>query len=166
MVRKQPLDLEMRDRLTGPIRIQRLFERIVAVAADTSLDPAASGARPSADEREVAPVEQPPANEVLQPPVGIVRPRDDEQSGRVAVEPVNDPRPLADVSTRNPVLEQGVDERPALVPGPRVDDDAGRLVDDEQMLVLVGDAQLSFLGLQGDSLPPRDRLDFEQLATA
>jgi len=39
-------------------------------------------------------------------------------------------------------------ERPARVPRARVDDDARGLVHDEQMLVLVGDAEIELLGLQ------------------
>ena len=43
------------------------------------------------------------------------------------------------VAARDVVLEQAVDERAARVPRRRVHDEACRLVDDEQVLVLVGD---------------------------
>jgi hypothetical protein len=60
---------------------------------------------------------------------------------------VDDPRSLL-VAAADPVREQRVDERAARVPRRRVHDDAGGLVDDEQMLVLVGDADVDRLGLQ------------------
>ena len=60
---------------------------------------------------------------------------------------MNDARTLR-VSSGDATVEQGVDERPTLVPGRRVHDQARRLVDDEQMLVLVGNSQLELLGLE------------------
>ena len=44
------------------------------------------------------------------------------------------------------VREQAVHERAALVPGARVDDDARRLVDHEQVLVLPDDVEVHLLG--------------------
>jgi hypothetical protein len=44
--------------------------------------------------------------------------------------------------------DQTVDKRPRRVARRRVDDDAGRLVHDEQVLVLVGDRQRDVLRLQ------------------
>ena len=43
------------------------------------------------------------------------------------------------VAARDVVLEQAVDERAARVPRRRMHDQAGRLVDNDQVLVLVGD---------------------------
>jgi hypothetical protein len=52
------------------------------------------------------------------------------------------------VSSRNATVEQGVDKRPAFVPRCRVHHESGRLVDDEQVLVLIRNPQLELLGLQ------------------
>ena len=76
--------------------------------------------------------------------VGGNRPGDDEQAGRTAVEPVDDPGSLR-VAHAGQVREAGQqtgDERPVGVTGAGVDDDAGRLVDDDDGLVGVDDAQL------------------------
>ncbi len=61
------------------------------------------------------------------------------------------------------VLQQPVDERPARVARGRVDDDARRLVDDEQVLVLPGDAEVDVLCLEL-RLRPLGRLELELLA--
>ena len=58
------------------------------------------------------------------------------------------PGPLGLLPARDRVREQAVDERAVRVAGRRVDDDAGRLVDDEQVLVLAGDPQVDLLGLE------------------
>ena len=77
----------------------------------------------------------------------LVRAGDDEQAGGVAVEPVDDPRPVL-VAAGHVVSEQAVHERPALVARPGMNDDAGRLVDDEQVLVLPDDVEIHLLGLE------------------
>ena len=59
--------------------------------------------------------------------------------------------------------EQPVDERAGGVPGRRMDDEAGRLVDDQQVLVLVGDAEVHRLRLERRTRRLR-RLELELLA--
>ena len=71
---------------------------------------------------------------------------DHQQAARVAVEAMDDPRPRdagdAAVLAAAGAGEQRVDERVAVVmPGRRMDDEARRLVDDEQVVVLVDDAR-------------------------
>ena len=66
------------------------------------------------------------------------RSRDDHQARGVAVEAVDDPRPLGIGAARDPAAQR-VDERAARAARARVDDEARRLVDDEQVLVLVCD---------------------------
>jgi len=61
---------------------------------------------------------------------------------------MDDARPLSLFPTRDRAAEQPVDERPAAVPRGRMYDDPGRLVDDKQMLVLVGDAEVELLRLE------------------
>ena len=73
---------------------------------------------------------------------------DDQEPGRVAVEAVDDPRPLGFLPARDRVPEEPVDERAARVASRRVDDDPGRFVDDQQVLVLEGDAQVELLRLE------------------
>ncbi len=77
----------------------------------------------------------------------LVRARDDEKARRVAVEPVDDPRSFRLVAPRDRVRGEAMDERAAPMPGGRVDDHAGRLVDDEQVVVLVRDAKRDVLPL-------------------
>ena len=76
------------------------------------------------------------------------RPCDDEQPGGVAVEPVDDPGPVGLLAARSLVRQQAVDEGPGRMARRRMDDEPGRLVDDEQVLVLVGDPQRQLLRLE------------------
>jgi hypothetical protein len=62
------------------------------------------------------------------------------------VEPVHDPRTVL-LPTRRPA-GKAVHERPGSVPGPRVDDDARGLVDDEKVLVLERHPERHVLGLE------------------
>ena len=146
--RQQLLDLEMRHRVARRIGVERLPERVVAVAPDRSVDRAAQRARPSGDERDVLARERARLHELLQPAVRLGRAGDDEQPRRVAVEPVHDAGPLRLVSTFDVVGEQPVHERPARVPGRRMHDETRRLVDDEQMLVLVRHDEIHLLRLE------------------
>jgi hypothetical protein len=143
---QQLAQLEVRDRLAGNGRVERVARGIGSVAPDRRLDPAAPGPGPSANERQVLAVDCAPADQPLQTPVRLLRPSHDEQPGRVAVEPVNDPGPLGLLAARRGMGEQPVDQGPDRVSGRRVDDEAGGLVDDEQMLVLPRDPQLHLLG--------------------
>ena len=72
-------------------------------------------------------------------------PGDHQQAARVAVEAVDDPRPL-DAGDPTPgravaVGQQRVDQRAAGMARRRMDDQPGRLVDDQQVVVLVDDAE-------------------------
>jgi hypothetical protein len=87
---------------------------------------------------------------------------DDEEPGRIAIEPVDDAGTLL-LAARDAVPEKAVNESTASVPGRRMDDHPGRLVDDEEVLILVGDREPEFLRLE---LRRRGRrpLDDERLA--
>ena len=84
---------------------------------------------------------------------------DHDQPARVAVEAMDDPGPL-DAGDPAPgravaVRQERVDQRPAGVPRRRVDDEAGRLVEDQQVVVLVDDLERDIgLGgqIEGDDL--------------
>ena len=75
---------------------------------------------------------------------------DDHQSRRAAIEPVHDAGPLlaADAAQVVDVMEERVDERAARMPGGRVHDHAGRLVDDDEVAILVEDRQRQRFGLR------------------
>ena len=113
----------------------------LAVAADRRLDPPAPRARPPADEREVLAFERAPPNEALQTAERLLATGDDEQARRIAVETVHDAGALGRPASR-PTSAQRTGERPVRTTGSGMDDDAGGLVDDEQMLVLPGDARV------------------------
>jgi hypothetical protein len=61
---------------------------------------------------------------------------------------VHDPRPLSLLPALDRAAEEAVDECPAGVAGGRVHDDARRLVDDQEVLVLIGDPEIEILGLE------------------
>ena len=114
-----------------------------AVAPDRRLDPAGTGARRALDEREVAPLDGATADQLLQARVRLLRAGDDEQAGGVPVEPVDDPGrssspPAASCASR-PCTSV-----PLGAPC-RMDDDACRLVDHEQVLVLPDDVEVHLL---------------------
>ena len=74
--------------------------------------------------------------------------RRDEQAGRVLVDAVHDagpPLPADAGETVAAVGEQGVDERAVLVPGRGVHDHAARLVDDDEVVVLIHHVQRQIL---------------------
>jgi hypothetical protein len=156
------LDLEVRRRFTRLVRVERMARWVGPVAPDRCLDPPAPRARPSADEREVRSLELSPPDEVSQAAVGLRRPRNHEQAGRVAVESVHDAGPLG-VATGRSTGQQTVHERAVSVSRRRMNDHTRRLVHDEQVLVLEGHAQVDVLGLQRVGLRFR-QLDLERLA--
>ena len=73
---------------------------------------------------------------------------DDEEARGVLVEAVDDPRArrAADAAQVGAVEEKGVDERPRVVAGGRVDDETRRLVDEDDVRVLVDDVERDVLG--------------------
>ena len=79
--------------------------------------------------------------------VGLLAARHDEQPRRVLVEAMDDARARL-VPAADAVLHEPVDERAVLVPGRRMHDDAGRLVDDQQPVVLVDERAVSASGLE------------------
>ena len=97
------------------------------------------------DERDVAALERTGGDELTKALVRLLGARDDEQARRVAVEPVHDARAL--LVTARGAAREPLNESPVRVTRAGMDDDAGRLVHDEQVLVLVGDGELDVLGL-------------------
>ena len=81
-------------------------------------------------------------------PVGL---GDHQEAARILVEAVHDPRPHhpADAGkARAAMRNEGIDQGSGLVPRRGMDDQAGRLVDDDEVVVLVDD-------VEGDRFRPR-----------
>jgi outer membrane protein assembly factor BamD len=85
--------------------------------------------------------------------VGSHGARDDEQSAGGLVQPVHDPRPRQRCELGR-VVQQGILQRVARIAGAGVNDEARRLVDDDEISVLVHDGKRNGLGCRW-----RDRLD-------
>ncbi len=152
----------MRDRLTWLVGVEGLSQRVAPVAPDRRLDAAASRPRSSNDQGGVVPLECAAAHQILQTSVCLLRPRDDHEPGGVAVETMHDagtPR----ISSRDVMFEQALHERARRVPGSRMHNETGRLVDHHEVLVLVGDAQVHWLGHELGDLAHR-RLELQLLA--
>ncbi len=163
MARQQLLHLEMRDGLPRRVRVERVPQCVVAIAADRRVDHAGSRARSSDHEREVFTRHCARLDELLQPAVRLRRARDHEQARRVAIEAMDDPRTVRLLPAFDVVREQSVHERPARMSRRRMHDDAGALVDDEQVLVLVRNAQVHVLGSE-IARRRHGRLELELLA--
>ncbi len=87
--------------------------------------------------------------------------RRDEQTGRVLVDAVHDAGPPLSADAGETVAavgEQGVDERAVLVAGRGVHDHAARLVDDDEVVVLIHHVQRQVLRyqLRGSGVRQRD----------
>ena len=147
-----------------PRRLGRHLLAVRRIAADRRVDPAA-GHHFAPGEREIF---------LLHLTLGelprqlFVRPivlRDDHQARRALVQPVHDAGPLfsADAAEIVHVVQQGVDQGAALVARRRVDHHARRLVDDDQILVLVDDRERQILG-RGRRLDRLGNLDRDLLS--
>ena len=90
---------------------------------------------------------------------------DHHQPRRAAIEPMHDPGPLlaADAAQIVDVVQQRVDQRAARMAGRRMDDHPGRLVDDDEVVVLVEDRQRQRFGLR-HRVDRRRRIDDDLLA--
>src|SRR6478752_5300192 len=129
VTRQKLTDSKVSDRIAGRIGGERMPQSVAPVAADRRFDPAAARPWSPDDERDVMTIELMAAHELLQPAVRLLRARDYHQPRRVTVEPVDDAGPVG-ISAGDVVLEQPVDECPGCMPGCRVNDEPGRLVDD------------------------------------
>ena len=97
-------------------------------------------ARPAAHEREVRALERALAHELAQRCVRLLRARERDQARRVAVEPVDDARPLR-VAARDLARRARRRACRSRGPAPGWTTRPGRLVDDEHVLVLPDDAR-------------------------
>ena len=145
----------MRHGVARRVRVEREAGRVGAIAADRRLDPAGARRRLAADERQVGALEGAAANERREPLVRLLGAGDDHEPRRVAVEAVDDPR--AALLTACDQAGELVDERAGGATGTRMDDEARRLVDDGEMLVLPGDAHRRPVPGRGGGLLGRGR---------
>ena len=135
--RQQPLDLEVGARLARLVGVDRHQHAVAAVAADRRVDRAGARLRPPVDQRQVFAPHAPLHDHLLERAMDGVVLGDDQQPRGVAVKPMDDsgtPRLLAAGAAPG----QRLRERAGPVTARRMDDDAGGLVDDQQVLVLVG----------------------------
>ena len=108
-----------------------------AVAPQRRVDGAAARRRPPLDERQVLAGDRAGLQRVAQRAMDRLRARHHEQPGRVAIQAVHDPG-AGGVLAAGGDRAQRLGERARAVPARRVHDDAGGLVDHEQVLVGVG----------------------------
>ncbi len=148
MERQELGDLEVRDRIARRLGIDRLAASIEPVAADRRLDAAPARPWSAAHQREVLALELTAAHESLETPMRLGRAGDDQEAGSLRVEPVNDARPSGLASARDLVGQESVNQRARRVARCGVHDDARRLVDHEQVRVLVRDPQRHVLRLE------------------
>ena len=97
-----------------------------------SIVPVRAGGRPSTSARYSRVISR-ACSAALQRAVDRVGLGDDEQAGGVAVQPVHDPRPRAVLARRAATPSSACASVPGPVPARRVHDDAGGLVDHEQV---------------------------------
>ena len=123
--------------------IRRLHHRhlvpVLFIAPDRFPDRAADQRRRARHEREILLLQRPLRKLLRESAMRLVRLRHENDTRRLAIEPVHDPRPLhaADPAQRPlAVREQRMHERVLARRRPRVHDHARRLVDREQVLVL------------------------------
>src|SRR5438477_8102086 len=153
----------MGHRLARRLAVERVAHRVAAVTPDRRLDTTAARARTADHECEVPALELTAPDECLETLVRLLGTCDDHEAGRVAVEAVHDAGPVG-FSTRDVTCEQPLDERARCVARRRVDDEPGRFVDDDQVVVFVGDPQVHLLRRQG-RLRSLRRLELDLLAT-
>ena len=119
------IDIRVRTRRSRPI--------------GASIVPDSAGGRPF-DEREVLAAHRPRRERRLQRAVHLLRLRDDEQARRLAVQAMDDPGARGVLAASDAARER-LRERALPVPAGGVHDDARRLVDDDEVLVLVRDVE-------------------------
>ena len=138
-------------RLPRPPSTIAIFLRSCAErASGASTVPSAAFGTPL-DDRQIAAVDAVRGELLRQAFVGDVGLGDHQQPRRVLVDAVDDagPRDAADArQAAGAMVEQRVDQRPVAIAGGGMDDQAGGLVDDQQMLVLEDDRQRDVLRLR------------------
>jgi hypothetical protein len=138
-VLRQELDhLEPRHGIARLVRVERSPGRIAAIPADGGVDPTGSRLRSPAYEREVAALDLTPTDRLLEGRERVLRASHDQEPGSFSVETVHDPGPLG-IASRCTQREKLSRKRSRPGSGAGVDGHARRLVDHDQVCVLVGE---------------------------
>ncbi len=143
-------------RLVGVERAQRT---LAAVPADRRIDASGSRLRTAADEREIPALHLAPSNRLLEAGVRVLGARDDEQAGRVTVETVDDPGTLGVGTASGAERQELRQERRAPHSRRGVHGEPGRLVQHEEMLVLVSQRNRDWPGRHVRGRSRQDDLD-------
>lgn len=134
--------------LTPTLALHRHFLAIGVRATDPRIDSPRRRGGHAADEGKITPVNAVLLELPRQTLMGPVRLGNDEEPGRVLVDAVHDPWPSNAADARKlpgTVMKQRIDECAIRISGGGMDDHASRLVDDDEMLVLVNDDQIDLL---------------------
>ena len=136
------------DRL-ATARHHRHTSSVVRIAPDRRLDAADVGRDGSLDQGQVGLLDLPGLELGHETRLGLVVLGHHQQAARVAVQTVDDTRAqdAVDAAVVGPAGQECVDKRAARMAGGRVDNETGRLVDDEHVVVFVGYRERDFLGL-------------------
>src|SRR6202050_4883456 len=124
------------------------------IAVDRHLDHPMGPLRRTPDEGQVAALEWLAAAPVIgelrgKSTMGAIVLGDDHQTGRVLIEPVNDARPPLSADAREAIPAMGnkrIDQRPGPAAGGWADHEVFRLVDDNNIVVLVHGPERYWLG--------------------
>ena len=143
-------DPPVRDRELAPLLDDRHALAVDRMATDEVLDSSGVEAGTTVDDREIRLLDVPMGGE--RPDESVhrgLRLGDDKQTARVLVEAVDDAgaRHAADARERRTVVEKRVDERAGEVSRRRMYDEAGRLVDADEIVVFVDDRKGDVLWL-------------------
>ncbi len=132
-----------------PFRDHRHFLAPARVPVDRCIDNAIRGPRSSVTDCEIGLANRVPAKCYRQCEVGAVGFGDHHDSGRVFVKSVDDARALDAPNSRQilTVMEESVDQGAGGVSSSRMNDETGRFVDQQEILVFVDDVKRDFLSL-------------------
>jgi hypothetical protein len=171
--------LEVSHGSTRLVGVERAARRHAAVASHRRVDSSRARARMPTHEREVAPLDLPPANRLLERRVRLLGAGDHEQPGGVAVEAVHDAGSDRVRSTRRAERQELSRQSPPGRARPRMHHEPGGLVEDHEVLILEEEGNGDRLGsehgrlalgeldlddgarLQPMALRPRDPVDLD-----
>ena len=141
--------VEFRDRLAAA-GDHRHSLPVLDVTADGRLDAGRRIGHLTHHDRPVATAHHPLLQLAGERAMRLVIARDNDQAGGVAVEPVDDTRPLrpADRRPSRTAGEQSVNQRAGGMAGSGMHDEARRLIDDDQVVILVKHTEVHRFGLE------------------
>ena len=135
------------------------------MAADGALDLPLPGGGHAPDHGQIMPVDAPGGEIGRQGLMGGIVLGRHQQAAGVLVQPVDDPRPALAPDAREglPAMgDQGIDQGLVRIAGGGMDDHPRRLVDDDEILVLIDDGKIHGLA-QGRGRGDRGQVEPEDL---